>query len=169
MTDIIKVPNVDLSKAAAELNHAVKEGAYVAVGLGVLGFQRAQVQRVELTKQLEAQLAALNSQLEGYLGTARDQAEATRGQFAEQLSDIGKAVEEILAPALSQLSKTVQTELPELAKAVDELVAPARQQLDAQLNRFEERLPAGARGVVRSVRTAASTQEQALRAAVGLS
>jgi hypothetical protein len=163
------MPNVDLSKAAAELNHAVKEGAYVAVGLGVLGFQRAQVQRVELTKQVEAQLTALNSQLEGYLGTVRDQAEARRGQFTEQLSDIGKTVEEILAPAVSQLSKAVQTELPQLAKVVDERVAPARQQFNTQLDRFEEHLSAGPRRVVHSVRTVASTQEQALRSAVGLS
>jgi hypothetical protein len=32
---------------------ALKNAAYVAIGFGVIGFQKAQVRRRELTKQLE--------------------------------------------------------------------------------------------------------------------
>ena len=43
----IPFPTVDIDRAASEINNALKEAAYIAVGLGVLGFQRAQVRRVE--------------------------------------------------------------------------------------------------------------------------
>jgi chromosome segregation ATPase len=197
------LPRIDINKAAAGVNNAVKEGAYVAVGLGVLGFQRAQAQRVEWTKQLENQweelgklAVKLNSQVEDYAQTARTQAETARNQWAEQLTELSKRLDNVLAPARDQLSKVFSRELPnlpdfgqqfseaghtveeqldavrarliELAKAVDERVQPARHRLDEQVDRFEQRLPAGARSVVQSWRTAAATPEQIWRSNVGL-
>ncbi len=35
-----------------DINKAVKDSAYAAVGFGILGFQRAQVRRRELNEQL---------------------------------------------------------------------------------------------------------------------
>jgi uncharacterized protein HemX len=141
----IDFSKIDLSKAVTELNDALKEGAYVAVGLGVLGFQRAQVQRVELTKQLEAQWEQLGdlpttavTQFEGLTQAARTQAETVRSQLAE------------------------------FAKTFDERVQPVRKQLDEQIERLEQYLPAGTRNVVQSVRAAAASPEQLLRTAVGL-
>ncbi|HEY3811088.1 MAG TPA: hypothetical protein VGL49_06605 [Acidimicrobiales bacterium] len=192
----ITFPPVDVNKAAADFNHAFKEGAYVAVGLGVLGFQRAQVQRVELVKQLEAQFGQLSAQFEGYTESARSQAELARHQLAEQFSELSERLEEVLAPAWAQLGKALPSELPkfpdfgeplnaagqtldeqqetarvqltELARAVDERMQPVRQQLDEQIDRLEQTLPAAARNVVQSVRAAAATPEQVLRTAVGL-
>ena len=65
----MNVPTIDLNKAAEDLADALKEGAYIVVGLGVLGFQRAQVQRVELTKQFEAQTEQMKT-LAGSVGGA---------------------------------------------------------------------------------------------------
>lgn len=158
----IKFANVDLEKAAAEFNNALKEAAYVAVGLGVLGFQKAQVQRVELMKQLEAQLshltgltANLNGQAENYLSLVREQL----AEMREQLSKLSTELPD---------SGAVRDQLTELAKAVDEAVAPARQQFDEQLDRLEELLPEAARNLVQAARAAAGTQERNLRTAVGL-
>lgn len=158
----IKIPNVDFDKAVAEFNNSVKEAAYVAVGLGVLGFQRAQVQRVELMKQLEAQLAtlsgltsSLNSQAEAYLGAAREQIAEAREQFNKLSTDRPDAA-------------AVRDQLTDLAKAVDEAIAPARQQFEQQLDRLEEALPEAARNLVQAARAAAGTQERTLRTAVGL-
>ena len=158
----IKIPNVDFEKAAAEFNNAVKEAAYVAVGLGVLGFQRAQVQRVELMKQLEAQLtglsgltSSLNSQAETYLNAAREQIAEAREQFTKLSTELPDA-------------GAVRDQLTELAKAVDEAIAPARQQFEQQLDRLEEALPEAARNLVQTARAAAGTQERTLRTAVGL-
>ena len=65
------------------ITDTVKDAAYVTIGFGVLGFQKAQVRRQELTKQLEGQLAegrkaaaSLAEQLEGYVAPVRTQFEA---------------------------------------------------------------------------------------------
>ena len=158
----IKFPNVDFEKAAADFNESVKEAAYVAVGLGVLGFQRAQVQRVEVMKQLEAQLAnltqltsTLNSQAETYLNAAREQIAEAREQFNRISTEIPDA-------------DALRSQLTDLAKAVDEAMAPARQQFEEQLDRIEEVLPEAARNLVQAARAAAGTQARTLRTAVGL-
>jgi hypothetical protein len=199
----ITVPRIDINKAATEVGSALKEGAYVAVGLGVLGFQRVQAQRVEWTKQLESQWEELgklaikvNSQVDEYTQTARSQAETVRTQWAEQLTEMSKRLDEVITPARERLAKTISRELPnlpdfgqqfseaghtldeqldaararlvEVAKAVDERVQPARHLLDEQVDRFEQRLPAGARSVVQSWRTVAATPEQIWRNNVGL-
>jgi hypothetical protein len=161
------IPNIDLEQAANDFNNALKEAAYVTVGLGVLGFQRAQVQRVELMKQLETQLASLstfsstfNSQVETYITTARQQLAYARAQLNKLSADA-------LPTDLPDVA-AVRTQLTELAKSVDEAVAPVRQQFEEQLDRLEEVLPQTARDFVQSVRGAAASQEQAIRTAVGL-
>lgn len=162
MTEI-KVPTIDIEKAVTEFNNTVKEAAYVAVGLGVLGFQRAQVQRVELAKQLEAQLAGLNS-LSANLGTQVETLLSTvREQLAEARTQVNKVSADLPDP------EVVRGQLADLAKSVEEAVAPVRQQFDEQLDRLEEVLPEAARNLVHTIRSAAVTQEQALRTAVGLS
>jgi hypothetical protein len=162
------IPNVDVEKAAADFSNALKEAAYVAVGLGVLGFQKAQVQRVELIKQLESQLGGLsdfsgsfNSQAESYIATARQQLSELRDQLAKLSADV--------IPTEPIDTAAVRSQLTELAKSVDDAVAPVRQQFEEQLDRLEEVLPQSARDLVQSVRGAAANQEQAIRTAVGLS
>lgn len=163
-----ELPTIDVEQAAADLNDAVKEAAYVAVGLGVLGFQKAQVQRVELMKQLESQLAGLgalthafNQQAESYVAAARDQLADARAQVARLQADV--------LPADLPDAAAVRSQLTELAKSVDEAVAPVRQQFEEQLDRLEEVLPRTARDLVQSLRSAAASQEQSIRTAVGLS
>jgi ElaB/YqjD/DUF883 family membrane-anchored ribosome-binding protein len=148
----VAFPPIDFNKAAEEFNNAVRDGLYVAVGLGVLGFQRAQVRRVELTKQIESQLgdlsslpATLNARLEPYARVAREQLVGVRAQL-----------------------EAARGQVTEIAKTLDEAVEPARRQLDDQVTRLEEQLPAGARSVLQTVRDAAASQEQLFRTAVGL-
>lgn len=86
------INGVDLNKVAADLGQALRDGAYTAIGLGLLGFQRAQVRRVELTKQLEAwwdQLggAPLEASGDTHTPTAR-----------AQLSQLVRAVDERVQP-----------------------------------------------------------------------
>jgi ElaB/YqjD/DUF883 family membrane-anchored ribosome-binding protein len=157
-----RVTQIDFEKAAAELNNAIKEAAYVAIGLGVLGFQRAQVQRVELMKQVEAQLSSLNhlssslsEQFQPYVAAARDQLAEARTQLSRMSVEVPD-------------TDAVRSQLTELAKSVDDALAPVRQQLEEQFDRLEEALPEPARNVVHSVRSAASVQTQAFRTAVGL-
>jgi len=153
----VDLSNIDLGKAAADFNNALKEGAYVAVGLGVLGFQRAQVQRVELTKNLEAQWEQLgelpntiNAQVEGLASTVRAQAETVRTQLAEQLSELSKRLDEVLAPVRSQLAKVVPGDIPNLpdlgqqlteaSQAIEEQLEAARVQLAEFAKTLDERV-----------------------------
>jgi hypothetical protein len=91
----INFPTVDIEKAVADLNHALKEAAYIAVGLGVLVFQRAQVRRVELTKQFDEAREQLGP----------DQVEAQWEAVRDQLVDLAKLVDEWLIPARTQIGE----------------------------------------------------------------
>ncbi len=48
-----------------DVTNTLKDAAYVAVGFGVLAFQKAQVRRRELEKQFEGQSTQLREQLAG--------------------------------------------------------------------------------------------------------
>ena len=62
----------------ADVTKTLKDAAYITVGLGVIGFQKAQVRRQELRKQLGTQLAD------------------TRGQVTKLAKDIEARVEPVL-------------------------------------------------------------------------
>jgi ElaB/YqjD/DUF883 family membrane-anchored ribosome-binding protein len=161
-----KIPNIDMEKAATDVGTALKDAAYVAVGLGLLGFQRAQVQRVELTRQLESQLGNL-SDLPSTLGTqAESYLASVREQFGEVISQLSKASGEARQdiPSAAALRSTIT----DLARAIDDAVSPVRQQIEERIDQVEVSLPEAARGVVHSVRVAAGNQEKAIRSAVGL-
>ena len=87
-----------------DVKQTLKDAAYVTVGLGVLGFQRAQVRRQELTKQLDAQL-----------GDVRNQTQ----RLVEGYESLLKDLEQRFEPVLDQ----VEERLPEQAR---ELVTQAR-------------------------------------------
>jgi hypothetical protein len=166
--------NTDFEKAAADFNNAVKEATYVAVGLGVLGFQKAKVRRVELMKQVETQLSSLAS-LQGLPGQIGAQAEAylkaVREQLVEAQTQVAKLAENlpsITLPSDVPDAAALREQFSGLAKSVDEAVAPVRQQFEEQLDRLEEVLPQAAKEFVQSVRGAAASQEAQIRTVVGL-
>lgn len=95
-----------------DVTKTLKEAAYVAVGLGVIGFQRAQVRRQELTKQFAGQRKEFETQL---------------GEVRTQLTEAAKSIQAKVAPVLDE----VEGKLPEPAK---DLVHQARGQLRKTLN-----------------------------------
>jgi hypothetical protein len=118
----INFPTVDFEKAATDLNHALKEAAYIAVGLGVLVFQRAQVRRVELTKQFEEAREQIST----------EQLDAQWEAVRAQVVDMAKLVDEWLVPARTQLGEQMDlwgTRLPEPAR---NLVQTVRQAASSQ-------------------------------------
>jgi hypothetical protein len=175
----------DINQAAVDFGRALRDGAYIAIGLGVLGFQRAQVQRVEFTKRLEGWWDQVSAS--GHSQAARDRAEGARSELATQLSELGERLDEALAPArdlgrqvigsqvvgtrpsMESQFETARAQLTQLARAVDEQVQPLRQQFDEQFDLIEQYLPPAARNLVQSFRAAAAAEpEQRLRGVVGL-
>jgi hypothetical protein len=144
----INVPEIEIPEAAAQLGKALLDGAYVAIGLAVLWFQRAQVHRVELQRQVEAYLAGLREQ-------AQDPARV--GTLA------AGAVEE-----LDLRLEAVREQLASVARGIDEQVGPARRQIDEGVDRMEAVLPDQARELVRMMRDAARRRERDLRSSMGL-
>ena len=63
----------------------IKDVAYVAIGLGVMGWQRAQVRRRELAKELEERLGPALKDLEERLQPVAEQARRAARETAEQL------------------------------------------------------------------------------------
>ncbi len=97
MPDVTNISNI--SKGVTDL---ARDAAYVAVGLGVLGFQRVQVQRVELQN-----LLSKDSSLDQHLGTVRS--ELTKGvkQLDDLLENATQFIESSLHPLEAQLPASV--------------------------------------------------------------
>jgi hypothetical protein len=105
----------------AELTATLKDAAYVTVGLGVLGFQKAQVRRVELQKQVKEQRKQLESQL-------ADAGKTVRG--------LAQDVEARLAPVRSQVEGRLDTLsglLPVQARSVVDQARAAAKQTQEQV------------------------------------
>lgn len=97
---------------ATDVRKLLQDAAYVTVGVGVLGFQRAQVARREARTKLEGQVKDAQTRLTTGLEGARSTARETRSKVETQLRDARSRVE--------PLAEQVQTRVPEaVAKAVE--------------------------------------------------
>jgi uncharacterized membrane protein YccC len=97
------VPDIrkDFEKTAGDLTKVVQDAAYMAIGLGIMGFQQAQVRRREILEQIERQRAVIET-----IGDARqDVAKAvkeidrTMGRVFERLDSSMEPVSELLPPS----------------------------------------------------------------------
>jgi hypothetical protein len=130
----------DINKLVQDAEKAVRDGAYVALGFGILGFQQAQVRRRELTKLL-----------------------SQRSPRATPPGQTGGFGDRVAANA-----SVGRTQLTELAKTVDARLAPVRHQIDEQVDALEQTLSPTARKAVGTDRAVASVSEARLRSLVGL-
>lgn len=90
----------------------LKDAGYVLVGLGVIGFQKAQVRRVELTRELEGRTKDLEAQLAEVKG---------------QLTDVAKTLQDRFEPVLEELDERLDGIEARLPEQVGDLVKQARQ------------------------------------------
>jgi NAD(P)H-dependent FMN reductase len=111
------------------ITQTMKDTAYVAVGFGVLGFQRAQVARRELTDSLNADTGKLQASVKA------------------QVEDVSGAVEAQLSEVKTQLAKAVTN--------LEETLEPVARELEGRLDGVEERLPEQVKAVVASARQVA--------------
>ncbi|MDQ3574529.1 MAG: hypothetical protein M3378_00425 [Actinomycetota bacterium] len=122
--------------AVDDVTRTMRDAAYVAVGLGVLGFQQAQVRRRELAQQLQSQRPELESQVAG-----------TR----HQISALARDVEQRLEPVMVDVSQRVEpvighieSRLPEQAMGVWVQVRKAAKEAQDQLRaRVDQQKDAG--------------------------
>jgi len=116
----------------ADVTQILKDAAYVGIGFGVITFQRAQVQRQEIKKQLEAQLGDAKGGFSKLSGTVEDRVklleerfEGVQGQLESVLADVESSVDK----ALDELA----TRLPEPARDVFANARSAARDASSQL------------------------------------
>lgn len=71
-----------------QIPSVVKDAAYIAIGFGVLTFQRVQVQRQELTKAIDAQLGEARESFEDRLKVVEERLEAVQADVDKLLDDV---------------------------------------------------------------------------------
>jgi ABC-type transporter Mla subunit MlaD len=103
----------------------IKDAAYVTVGLGVLAFQRAQVQRVELTKQAREEMGRLGGTLEEGLKTVEERLGALQEQVEKALDDLGDRLPDAAADALEAARTTAKEAQAQLRNLVGSASTPA--------------------------------------------
>ena len=111
----------ELKDITDEITKTARDAAYVVVGLGVLGFQRAQVRRQELQKRM----AEPRGQIEDRLGEVRT-------KVTKRAKDVDDAVEQVIVRIEASL-EPFEDRLPDpardLVKQAHAQAREARQQL----------------------------------------
>ena len=107
-----------------DVRSTIKDAAYVGIGFGVLAFQKAQVQRQELRKRIEASLGE------------------AKGGFSKLGEDVQDRV------------KLVEERLEALSKQVDAAADDFEERLDKALDEVQSRLPEQAKELFSKARTA---------------
>ncbi len=120
-----------------DVTQTLKDSAYVAVGLSVLGFQRAQVARRELASTV---------------GVDRDRLEAS---LKAQVEDLAIVLDAQLSEVRTQVHKAVAN--------LEEALEPVAKELEVRFDDVEQRLPDHVKAVVASARQAAETAATQVR------
>lgn len=105
--------------AAAEITKIAQDAAYVAIGLGVLGFQRAQVRR----RELQSQLDSLGGQLPITI---------VRKELAKALKDLDTAFGQLIE-RVDATFEPVSERLPAGAQALVQQAKEARDHMRGYL------------------------------------
>jgi uncharacterized phage infection (PIP) family protein YhgE len=143
----------NLTNTAKDITTVAKDAGYVAVGLGVIGFQKAQVQRQELLKRL---------------GDPRSDIET---RLNEVRSDVTKAVHDV-TKAVSDATKAmpdVTKAMPDITKAVhdvDARVEDVIERIEAAIVPFEQRLPIPARDLANQIHVQAREARSQIRSLI---
>ena len=111
-----------LSKGVTDL---ARDAAYVAVGLGVPGYQRAQVQRVELQNRLSQDLALDQRIDEVRHGVAKgfQQIDDLAESAAHFVETTFQPIEEKLPPTVTQLTSRAREQAREVRTQIRQRVS----------------------------------------------
>lgn len=110
-----------------EITKVVRDAFYVTVGFGLLAFQKAQVQRNEVRKQLDSQLGEAKQQFQGLGKTVEERVKLVE----ERLEGIEGRVD----TALDQLEERLPVQAKELVKSARGAAKDAQGQLRTLVGR----------------------------------
>jgi hypothetical protein len=107
------------------LSDNLRDAAYVAIGMGVIGFQRAQTRRQDLRKQFAEQRAAFE----------------TRGaEVVKLFNDAIKQADARISPVVDALEAQVDTVVDRLPAQAKSIIEPAHQASKDARQQFRSRV-----------------------------
>jgi hypothetical protein len=112
--------NTNISTLSKGMTDLARDAAYVAVGLGVLGYQRVQVQRVELKNKLSQDLA-----LEQRLGDVRQGV----AKGINQMDDLAESATNFVESTLQPLEERLPASVTQLTTKAREQAREVRTQI----------------------------------------
>lgn len=92
-----------VTATTSDLKKTVKDSAYVAIGIGVMGFQQAQSRQLELRSQVQAKTRDLSTQARDAFTTAEVVSETVRNRIEPMLAQVQTLPDQIahaVAPAV---------------------------------------------------------------------
>jgi ElaB/YqjD/DUF883 family membrane-anchored ribosome-binding protein len=126
--EVAKMPEIPHPKSAAEdLTNVVKDAFYVSVGLAVIAFQKLQVQRQELRKQVSGQVDDAKTQLQSLTKVFDDRVKVVE----ERLEGVETRFESLL----DQLEERLPEQAREVAKQARTAAKDARTQMRGLVGR----------------------------------
>jgi hypothetical protein len=107
------------------LQQTFKDAAYIGIGIGVLTFQRAQVLRRDLEKQVKHQLGDRNDRI----AKGKDLVTSNVKDVQGRLQNIGDRVEERIDPVLDKVTERLPEPARDAFSTARSRVKDARRQL----------------------------------------
>lgn len=147
-----------------DITQVAKDGFYVAVGAGVIAFQKAQVQRVQLTETLKSTATEARTELAKAAGTAEAVAADVRARLEALVASL--PTDDVLAEFKSGVEGLVGS-VDERVKDVEDRLDAVENRIEAVLDDLEAKLPEQAREVVQQARETARDARDQVRTAVG--
>jgi ElaB/YqjD/DUF883 family membrane-anchored ribosome-binding protein len=120
--------NTDITKAAKDIANVARDATYVVIGAGVLGVQRAQVQRHELMQKLHdpsSELSDRVANVRGDLTEAVKHVDAKVDELMDRAEELIERVEAVFAPFEDRLPAQAR----DIAKQAHEQAKDARTQI----------------------------------------
>ena len=111
-----------------DITKVVKDALYVSVGLGVLAFQKVQVQRQELRKQLKGQVGDARTQLSTVTKLVDERVKLVEERLAGvegRIEALLDQVEERLPGQAKEISKQARTAAKDARTQVRDMVRPS--------------------------------------------
>ena len=102
-----------------DISKTVKDSLYVTIGLGVIAFQKAQVQRQELQKQVESNLSTTRAVVGDSLKTIQERLEAVEGRIDGVLDDVEQQLPEQARTVMRQARDAAKDTRTQLLDLVD--------------------------------------------------
>jgi methyl-accepting chemotaxis protein len=103
-----------------DLRTTIRDAGYVAVGLGVIGFQQLQVRRRELERQFGTQFGDVRTSADRLLSSANTTLDDSVKLVEERLQGLGGLGEQV-DKAVEQLSEQVERAVEQFGKLAEQV------------------------------------------------